>query len=89
MSAYYVYAEGDEANRRRYQSAFRANLAAFWVGLKSAFPNPGNAKRVCVEGPWQPCIVLNETEREEWERRRAGRTCYYVDENGWPMPPAD
>jgi hypothetical protein len=37
---------------------------------------------------WTPCIVLTDEERAEWDKRLAGRALYYVDEKGWPIPPA-
>jgi hypothetical protein len=35
---------------------------------------------------WYPSVVLTAEEHGEFERRRAGRVCYYADDKGWPIP---
>jgi hypothetical protein len=52
-NCWWVYPVGERDKRQPYQTAFSANLAAFWMGLKTTFPNPLDAKPIVVESPWR------------------------------------
>jgi hypothetical protein len=51
-----IYPEGEEWRRVHAESWMAMRLLTFWIGLKTFWPNPLNARRVVVERPgweWQ------------------------------------